>query len=228
MIIKNVHMIITLFIGMLCSHIQAQNISSEIEKGSQIKLKTIGLYDIPEKVSTSFYGFSQLNVFDGNNSESIWWSKNSDCIQGIYEVDSVNSSYLIFKWNKDQKECDWVGIGFGWDGWSAKDMAYLKDSLAFSITLRSSKREISNLPWAFGMEDYNGHQSWIGFKKDFLSNPTISKTWNTILIPLSSFPILENEVDLTATKQLIIQLFAAGEIELKSIRLVPYKILKDH
>jgi hypothetical protein len=41
-------------------------------------------------------------------------------------------------------------------------------------------------------------------------------------VPLNTFPIIENDVDLTATKQLIIQLFAAGEIELKSIQIVPY------
>jgi len=111
---------------------------------------------------------------------------------------------------------------FGGLKMQSKDMAYLKDSLAFALTLRSL-REISNLPWAFGLEDYNGNQCWVGFKKDFLSKSSINKTWNTILIPVSAFPIMENEVDLTATKQLIIQLFAAGEIELKSIRMVPFQ-----
>lgn len=187
-----------------------------------ITLKTQGLYDTSETVSHSIYGFTQLNVFDGKISEDVWWSKNSMCIQGTFEVDSTKSNYLIFKWNKDQTNCDWVGIGFGWDGWLSKDMAYLKDSLAFAITLRSSKRDISNLPWAFGMEDYNGNQCWTGFKKEFLSKPTISQSWTTLFVPLNAFPIIENDVDLTATKQLIIQLFAAGEIELKSIQIVPY------
>lgn len=105
-------------------------------------------------------------------------------------------------------------------------MAYLKDSLAFAVTLRSSKREISNLPWAFGLEDYTGNQCWVGFKKEFLQKSTISKTWSTFIIPINTFPLAENELDLTATKQLIIQLFAAGEIELKSIRIVQVKTLK--
>ena len=226
MMMKNVHII--LLMCLLYMKSEAQDTLPKCKKGDCIKFKSQGLYDLPEQITTSFYGFSQLNVFDGNNSEGVWWSKNSDCIKGNYEVDSANSSYLIFKWNKDQNECDWVGIGFGWDGWSAKDMAYLKDSLAFEMSLRSSKREISNLPWAFGIEDYNGNQSWIGFKKEFLSKPTINQKWTGLLIPLNVFPIIENDVDLTATKQLIIQLFAAGEIELKSIRLVPYKFSKVH
>ncbi len=215
-----IHIIVFLITCVLFVRVHAQeNLSAS--KNKPITFKTQGLYDTSEIVSQSIYGFTQLNVFDGKISEDVWWSKNSMCIQGSYEVDSTKSNYLIFKWNKDQTNCDWVGIGFGWDGWTSKDMAYLKDSLAFAVTLRSSKRDISNLPWAFGMEDYNGNQCWIGFKKEFLSKPTINQTWTTLLVPLNAFPISENDVDLTATKQLIIQLFAAGEIELKSIQIVP-------
>jgi hypothetical protein len=220
-----------IFIFFITSILYASAIAQEnnIEpKKNSLKIKFLELYDTCEIVSKSIHGFTQLNVFEGKISEEVWWTKNPLCIKGSFEVDSSKSNYLIFNWNKDQANCDWVGIGFGWDGWSAKDMAYLKDSLAFAITLRSSKREISNLPWAFGIEDYNGNQGWIGFKKDFLLKPTIGISWTTILVPLTSFPIIENEVDLTATKQLIIQLFAAGEIELKSIKIVPHNNSKKH
>jgi hypothetical protein len=221
MIHKKTHIILFFTFSFLFTYLNAQKVESEA-KTKCFNFKTLGLYDSTESISNSIHGFTQLNVFDGTNSDEVWWSKNSKCIKGKFEIDTLKTNYLVFKWNKDQTECDWVGLGFGWDGWSAKDMAYLKDSLAFALTLRSS-REISNLPWAFGLEDYNGNQCWVGFKKDFLSKSSINKTWNTILIPVSAFPIMENEVDLTATKQLIIQLFAAGEIELKSIRMVPFQ-----
>jgi hypothetical protein len=227
MILNKIHIILFFTFSFLFTFLNAQNIELDT-KIKTFNIKGIGLYDSTEFISNSIHGFTQLSVFDGSNSDEVWWTKNSKCIQGKFEIDTLKNNYLIFKWNKDQTECDWVGIGFGWDGWSAKDMAYLKDSLAFEISLRSSKREITNLPWAFGIEDYNGNQCWVGFKKEFLSKSIIGRTWNSILIPLSAFPIIENEVDLTATKQLIIQLFAAGEIELKSIRLVSFKKEMKH
>jgi len=225
MIRKKTHITLFFTFSFLFTFSNAQKVESEA-KTKCFNFKALELYDSTESISNSIHGFTQLNVFDGSNSDEVWWTKNAICIQGKFERDSSKSNYVCFKWNKDQSECDWVGIGFGWDGWSSKDMAYLKDSLAFAITLRSSKRDISNLPWAFGIEDYNGSQCWVGFKKDFLSKSIIGKTWNTILLPISAFPILENEVDLSSTKQLIIQLFAAGEIEMQSIRLVPFKKIK--
>jgi len=222
MILNKIHIILFFIFSSLCTFSSAQNDNYEFKK-KLMRIEALGLYDSTEVVSHSIHGFTQLNVFDGTNSDEVWWSKNSNCLQGKFEVDTLKTNFLVFKWNKDQTECDWVGVGFGWDGWSAKDMAYLKDSLAFEITVRASNREITNLPWAFGIEDYNGNQCWLGFKKEFLAKSTLSRLWSTVLIPISAFPIIENEVDLTATKQLIIQLFAAGEIELKSIRIVPFQ-----
>jgi len=223
LLMKNIANVLVILHCMLHLTLIAQDDEPEVAKPVFLKIKTQGLYDSPEPKSNSFHGFSQLSVFDGTLSDAFWHTLDTSCIQVDVMLDTVNSSSLKVIWNKDQVGCDWVGMGFGWDSWSSKDMAYLRDSLAFEVTLRSTKRPLTNLPWAFGIEDYTGNQCWLGFKKEFLKESPISTSWTTFLIPLNGFPISENDVDLTATKQFIIQCFAVGEIELKSIQLVPHK-----
>ena len=222
-VMKNIALIVYLLVGMLPRSIFAQDVDSVESKPVYLRIKPQGLYDIPEPSSTSFHGFSQLTVFEKNLSDMVWWTTNSTCINVTYENDSTEQAYLKLVWNKDQTGCDWVGMGFGWDSWSAKDMGYLKDSLAFAITIRSKNRTVTNVPWAFGIEDYSGNQAWLGFKKEHLDAGTIASTWTTILIPVQDFPILDNGLDLTSTKQFIIQFFATGSFDLQSIHLVPYR-----
>ena len=221
----------TISIASICLsifQIVAQVDSLKIKKLDQIDVidnrvfKRIGLFDeTASENSRSIRGFNQLDIFTNDMSEEVWFSKNKACIDVKLKEDAQNT-FLNVKWNKDQDGCDWVGMGFGWDFWSAKDMGGLTDTIALELEVRSTGKSFKNLPLAFGFEDYTGKQSWLGFSKNFIQNKEITSTWSKVTIPFSLFPFEENEFEMSSVKQLIIQFFAEGEFEINNIQIVPF------
>lgn len=182
--------------------------------------KKVGLYDEEEAKSYSIKGFSQLSIFDNDFSDEVWSTKNTACIQLNLKEDEKDK-FLSVKWNKDQDGCDWVGMGFGWDMWAGKDMNFVKDTLAMELEVRAIGKSFTNIPWAFCFEDYSGAQAWLGYNKSFLLANEITSNWTKVRIPFSLFPFEENNFDLFNVKQLMVQVFGEGSIEINSIKLVP-------
>ena len=189
--------------------------------GNRLGFKKVGLYD--EEVADKFTirGFSQMEIFTNELSDDFWSAKNTTCLKAHPGKDELDS-YLQLKWNKDQDGCDWVGMGFGWDSWAAKDIAYIQDTIAIELQVRSTGKSFTNLPWAFGIEDYAGRQAWLGYSKSFLIGQEITQQWTKVQIPFSLFPCEDNQLDLTSVKQLIIQFFGEGAIEVNSIKIIPF------
>lgn len=183
--------------------------------------KPLSLYDESAAQKYSIKGFDQLEIFDNELSEEVWSTKNINCI-GLTLKTDVKDTFLQVKWNKDQDGCDWVGMGYGWDMWTGKDMASVRDTLAIQLMVRSTGKPFTNIPWAFGFEDYSGNQAWLGYNKSFLLAKEIGNEWTKVEIPLTLFPFEENDFDLFNVKQLIIQLFSEGVIDINSIQLVPF------
>lgn len=182
-----------------------------------------GLYDSYEIDNTkSINGFTQLTIFKGQMSDEVWSSDGKQCVDMSLD-EKGKEKFLNVKWNKDQEECDWVGIGFGWDFWSAKDMGEVVHISAIEIQVRSKGKTMTNLPWAFGLEDYAGGQAWLGFSQNFAPNGEITNEWTKVQIPLALFPFQEYDCDPSNIKQLLIQLFAQDEVEIYSIEIVPFK-----
>ena len=184
-------------------------------------VKSLSLYDEEVAQAYSIKGFDQLVIFDDDLSEEVWSTKNVNCI-GLTLKTDVKDTFLQVKWNKDQDGCDWVGMGYGWDMWTGKDMAAVRDTLAIQLMVRSTSKPFTNIPWAFGFEDYSGNQAWLGYNKSFLLAKEIGTDWTKVEIPMSLFPFEENDFDLFNVKQLIVQLFSEGTIEINSIQLVPF------
>jgi hypothetical protein len=184
-------------------------------------VKSLSLYDEEVAQAYSIKGFDQLLIFDNDLSEEVWSTKNVNCI-GLTLKTDVKDTFLQVKWNKDQDGCDWVGMGYGWDMWTGKDMAAVRDTLAIQLMVRSTSKPFTNIPWAFGFEDYSGNQAWLGYNKSFLVGKEIGTDWTKVEIPMSLFPFDENDFDLFNVKQLIVQLFSEGTIEINSIQLVPF------
>ena len=184
-------------------------------------IKPLSLYDEQVAQVYSIKGFDQLEIFDNELSEEVWSTKNVNCI-GLTLKTDVKDTFLQVKWNKDQDGCDWVGMGYGWDMWTGKDMAAVRDTLAIQLMVRSTNKPFTNIPWAFGFEDYTGNQAWLGYNKSFLLSKEIGTDWTKVEIPLSLFPFEENDFDLFNVKQLIVQLFSEGTIEINAIQLVPF------
>lgn len=189
--------------------------------GKKTRFKKVGLYDESFADRPNIKGFSQLEIFTDAVSDEVWTVKNATCI-GIQPETDEKDAFLKLNWNKDQDGCDWVGMGFGWDMWSAKDMAYIKDTIAIELEVRSTGKSFTNLPWAFGIEDYANRQAWLGYNTAFLMAKEITNEWTKVQIPFSLFPFDENELDLTSVKQLIIQFFSEGKVEINSIKIVPF------
>jgi hypothetical protein len=195
--------------------------SDKIEK-RKFKFKKVGLYDSEEAEEYNIRGYNQLLIFEEALTDEFWMSsEGTDCISGNIKNDE-ESSYLSLEWNEMKEDCAWVGFGFGWSSWLGKDLLYVADTLAIELMIRSTGEDLSNLPWAFGIEDYAGEQAWLGYNKKFLRAEKISSEWTKVEMPLPYFPFDENEVNLRNVKQLLIQVFATGIIEIKSIRLVPF------
>lgn len=184
-------------------------------------VKSLSLYDEEVAQAYSIKGFDQLVIFDNDLSEEVWSTQNVDCIGLTLKTDEKDT-FLNVKWNKDQDGCDWVGMGYGWDMWTGKDMAAVRDTLAIQLIVRSTGKSFTNIPWAFGFEDYSGNQAWLGYNKSFLIAKEIGSDWTKVEIPMSLFPFDENDFDLFNVKQLIVQLFSEGTIEINSIQLVPF------
>ena len=224
-------MIKALSISSICLsifQIAAQKDTLKIQKLDQVDVndnrvfKRIGLYDeTADANGFSIRGFNQLDIFSNDMSDEVWFSKNTSCINVKLKEDAQNT-FLNVKWNKDQDGCDWVGLGFGWDFWTAKDMGGLNDTIALELEVRSTGKNLKNLPLAFGFEDYTGKQSWLGFSKNFVQNKEITQAWSKVTIPFSLFPFEENDFEMSSMKQLIIQFFAEGEFEINAIKIVPF------
>ena len=214
--------ILILFLALISFDIIAQDTLQVGEVGVTGKrngFKKIGLYDGEFIEEYNIRGFTQTTIFDGSLAD-FWTSEGSNCVSGKITADA-NSQNLLVKWNQGGSDCDWVGMGFGWDSWSGKDLGYVADTLALELTVRSTSEPFTNIPWAFCLEDYSGGQAWMGFNKGFLEDKSIGKEWSKVTVPLQLFPYEEFDVDLTNIKQLLIQMFSGGEIEIQSIQLIP-------
>ncbi|MFT6501562.1 MAG: hypothetical protein ACJASQ_001678 [Crocinitomicaceae bacterium] len=215
--------LLIIFLALISFDILAQDTLQIDEVGVTAKrnaFKKIGLYDGEYVEEYNIRGFTQTTIFDGSLAD-FWTSDGSSCVSGNIAPDA-NSKNLLVKWNQGGSDCDWVGMGFGWDSWSGKDLGYVADTLALELTLRSTGKPFTNIPWAFCLEDYSGGQAWLGFNKSFLADKSIGKEWNKVTIPLQLFPYDDFDVDLTNIKQLLIQMFSGGELEIKSIELIPF------
>lgn len=189
----------------------------------------VGLYDEYEvDERPNIRGFDQLNLYADAFSDEVWASDNRDCIILTQEEDEEDV-FLKLHWNKDHPDCDWVGFGFGWDFWSGKNMAYILDTAAIQLMVRSTGKDMSNLPWAMGFEDYSGGQAWIGFSNQFIENNVITKEWTKVTIPVGLFPFEKNDCDASNIKQMLFQVFAEDDLEINDIQIVPFagKLKKD-
>lgn len=184
--------------------------------------KRVGLYDEYEiDDRPNIRGFDQLNLYADAFSDEVWASDNQDCIILTQEEDEKDI-YLKVHWNKDHPDCDWVGFGFGWDFWTGKDMSGIIDTAAVQLTVRSTGKNMGNLPWAMGFEDYTGGQAWIGFSSNFIENEVINKEWTKVTIPVGLFPFEQMGCDPSNIKQMLFQVFAEDDLEINDIQIVPF------
>ena len=131
-------------------------------------------------------------------------------------------SSIKISWDKS-KGCEWIGFGNSFSNWTAVDMSEERKHKALTFYVRSQSKTSGALPIVASLEDFSGGGSYhyIDTKK-YLYGLEIDTTWKLVVVPLWDFPIIEDEVDIRAIKQMKFQLEGGGSFYLDEIRLIDY------
>ena len=190
---------------------------------SWVTVQEKDLYDQAVLLDTNeLDGFKAVNIFYDDYDKSIWVSPEKQCVELKTEKRNVfsGSSALNVKWDKIAGGCNWIGIGFGWNNWMAKDILDLSTTAAIQMQVKSVHGSFKNLPVAFALEDYSGIQTYYGFRMELASGEFNDSSWTSVTIPLSKFNFKSPEFDLEKVKQFIIQLEGDGNIYLDNIKVI--------
>lgn len=190
-----------------------------------VQLSPMGLYDVGTGAedAPNINGFYQVSIFKDDFNNDLWFTKEAKCITVENEKQNVHSGSgaIHISWNKQAGGCPWMGMGFGWDGWTGKDFSQILDSAAISFWARTEDKPMKALPWAIGFEDFVGNQKWRGVTDEVVVNGPIGKNWTQIKIPLSTFYLAESTVDIYSIKQLMLQFESSGNVWIDKIEIVP-------
>lgn len=192
-----------------------------------VKPNVLYIDDTPDEEKEMFYAANEIysdELSEVNISES-WATTDKNCItvETKKEAAFKGQSGLHIKWNRVKEGCPWLGLGFGWDNWSGKDLSQIKEEAAVELYVKmvSPPREV--LPWAIGLEDFAGSQAWLGMSKAATKADMITQSeWTRIELPLSEFDWEDQQANAQNIKQIIFQFEAEGEVYIDEIKIVPY------
>ena len=128
--------------------------------------------------------------------------------------------------------CEWIGMGIGWDGWQGKDMSGIMEKSAIELMVRVEKGSITRLPIVFILEDYSENQCYATASYLGIEGGKIDQSWTRVVVPLQTFSYINNKIDLTNVKQLLLQCYDATDVYLDNIQIIkynhPYKRLEEN
>ena len=190
---------------------------------SLVSVQQKNLYDIKTDVDPNeINGFRAVYIFKDDFDKSVWVSPEQQCVTMKPEFKEVyaDKASLHVKWDKIAGGCKWIGIGFGWNNWMAKDMLDITENTAVQMQVKAAKGSFKNFPVAFAFEDYSGVQTFYGYNSTLNNGVFNDSTWTTVTIPLSKFNFTKDHFNIESVKQFIIQLEGDGDIYLDNIKLV--------
>lgn len=190
---------------------------------SIVQVQQKNLYDVQATEDpNTIEGFKAVYIYKDAIDKSVWVSKETQCVNMTAETKNVyaDKGAMHLKWDKVTGGCTWIGCGFGWNDWVAKNMLDITDIAAVQMQVKSVKGSFSNLPVAFAFEDYNGVQSYFGFQKNLASGIFNDSTWTSVTIPLSKFNFANSDFNVESVKQFMIQLEGDGDIYLDNIKFI--------
>lgn len=159
---------------------------------------------------------------DGTN---FWLPKDLPCTKGgvVSEVKHSGNNSLKIEWNRDPSLCEWAGFGIGWDDWAGKDLSEVFDYAAIQMYVRTEKGKMYGLPVVLTLEDYSGNMAWSYVGSSYFERYYLDEEWQKVEIPLRTFDLNEDGLDITNVKQLMFELQQSGNIYLDDIQLVEYE-----
>lgn len=201
-------------------------ISSFLAIGISSCVAPLELFEEPRVDSGEFHigNFYSTTLYNDDLSDEVWFTKEGGCVQGekVNDVAYSGTSSLHITWNRSD-DCPWTGMGFGWDGWSGKNMGQIYDRSALSFKVRTDGKVLKTLPIALGFEDYGGMGAWVGFAGKMVEEGEIGSDWSTVTIPLLAFNWSEQEADVSNIKQLLIEFAASGDIYIDDVRIIEHQ-----
>jgi len=130
-----------------------------------------------------------------------------------------NSIHLQVK----NMNCEWIGMGIGWASWAGKNIVPALEHAAIEFYARVDGNPIYALPIVFILEDYSSKQCYATANYLGIEGGVIGNEWTKIIIPLSTFSYdINDEIDLTNIKQIMLQAFNKVDVYIDEIRLVPF------
>ena len=131
-------------------------------------------------------------------------------------------------WDKAEGDCNWVGFGFGWDGWRGKILGDIVYASALELYVKSVKGKVDPLNFVFLLEDYGENQVGVAMSNSFLEGGgTVDENWKKITVPLHLFKFDDNEVDAFNIKQLIIEVNGEGAVYIDDLKIVSHETLAE-
>jgi hypothetical protein len=180
------------------------------------------LYNGPTNATEEINGFKALYIYKDALDKSVWVSPETQCVTMQTETKNVyaHDGAMHLKWDKIKGGCKWIGVGFGWNNWQAKDMLDITENSAVQMQVKAVKGSFKNFPVAFAFEDYGGVQSYFGFQYNLASGTFNDSTWTSVTIPLSKFDFKKSDFNIESVKQFMIQLEGDGDIYLDNIKFI--------
>jgi hypothetical protein len=157
------------------------------------------------------------------------WNSLFEC--GDFEIvkgiaHSGNASIKI-SWDKG-KGCQWIGFGNSFSNWAPANVGEYQNKKAISFFVRTQKNSSRSIPIVLGLEDFGGGGTYLFTDtRKYLYGLEIDTTWKQIIVPMWHFPTDpgasgNDDVDITAIKQLQFQLEGAGSFYLDEIKLIDF------
>lgn len=169
-------------------------------------------------------GLYALQIYSDQMSDEVWYTKSPKALQVKSENQQrrKGEQAISIEWNKQADPQTWLGLGFGWNGWTGKNFAEVTSQAALSFWVKMKNGQSAGLPWAVGFEDFNGAQAWTGVTSGYIEGGIIKEEWTQVQIPLSAFPFEARDVDVSIIKQLIVQFESSGKVWIDEVSIVPY------
>ena len=194
-----------------------------------IQFKPMALYSDESGIEVeakNINGFTALNIFNDEITTEAWGMLNTK-----FQVFKPEKS-ITFKgngsihcwWDKISDNSQYIGMGFGWDGWSGKNLEDIIDNAAIQFYIRNAKDSVKAVVIVGLIEDYAGTVAVCPnmTESKFYGGGRINETWKKVTVPLTDFTINKDIVDYSNVKQFIMQFEVKGDVYIDEIEIVPY------
>jgi hypothetical protein len=194
-----------------------------------VEFKTMTLYSGTETVvapaKPEKIGLLVEPIILKNDLTDVWGLEKTVCKDASLSSDVTyqGDAALLLTWDRAVPDCEWAGIGIGWDSYAGKDISELINYAAIEMHVRTQEGKMFGLPIVLTLEDYSGGMGFAYTGNKYFERSAIDEKWQKVVVPLSAFDMKIENLDPTNIKQLMFELQQSGSIYLADVQLVFYE-----